>query len=389
MNITEMKQQRAALVKQARALLDKAEQEKRDLTAEEVQQYDSIMADVDKLGAAISREERLQALELQLQQRTGALPPAVGATPEKRDEEYAAAFWKAMRRAVLDQAEQRALQVGTNSEGGYLVPQEYETTLVQALEAQNVMRGLATVITTAADRNIPVVATHGTASWLDEEAAYTESDETFGRVTIAAYKVGTLVKVSEELLNDSAFDLAAYLASEFGRRVGRTEEAACVNGDGVKKPAGLLGAAQVGVTAAAANAITVDEVLALYHSLARPYRQRATWLFADSTALALRKLKDTTGQYIWQPGLTAGEPDTLLGRPVAVSDDVPAIVANAISIAFGDLSYYWIADRQGRVMQRLNELYAANGQVGFRVYQRVDGRLILPEAVKVLKHPAA
>lgn len=397
--ILEMKQKRAALIQQARQLLDAAEAEKRDLTADEEQQYDRIMGDVDALGKRIEKEERQLALEKDLETSQGTVAARrdqPGNGDEERtgraSKEYRDAFWKAMRqtRNALYPDEVRALQVGTDSEGGYLVPDEFERTLIQALQDQNVMRGLATVITTGSgDRLIPVVASHGSATWIAEEGAFQESDEAFSRVTLGAHKVGTLIKVSEELLQDSAFNLEQYIVSEFGRRIGRAEEAAFVNGDGSGKPAGLVGAAQIGVTAAAANAITADELIDLYHSLGRPYRQRATFLLADSTAKVIRKLKDNDGQYIWQPGLQAGQPDRLLGRPVAISDDVPAIAASAKVIAFGDFSYYWIADRQGTVFQRLNELYAVNGQVGFRAFRRVDGKLILPEAVKVLQMAAA
>lgn len=397
--ILEMREKRAALVEQARQLLDAADNEKRGLTAEEEQQYDRIMADVDALGKRIEQEERQAALEKELQSSQGTQaarreqPGSAGAEGTGRaSQEYRTAFWHAFRQgnSALFADEVRALQVGTDSEGGYLVPDEFERTLIQALQDQNVMRGMATVITTGSgDRLIPVVASHGSASWIAEEGAFTDSDEAFSRVTLGAYKVGTLIKVSEELLQDSAFNLEQYIVSEFARRIGRAEEAAFVNGDGSGKPTGLIGSAGVGVTAASTSAITADELIDLYHSLGRPYRQRATFLLADSTAKVIRKLKDNDGQYIWQPGLQAGQPDRLLNRPVAISDDVPTIAASAKVIAFGDFSYYWIADRQGTSFQRLSELYAVNGQVGFRAFRRVDGKLILTEAVKVLQMHAS
>lgn len=397
--ILEMRQKRAALVEQARNILDAADAEKRGLTAEEEQQYNNIMSEVDALAKRIEKEERQLAIEEELKKSAGVIAAKrdqLGTDKEERtgreSREYRDAFWKAMRqtRNALYADEVRALQVGTDSEGGYLVPDEFERTLIQALQDQNIMRSLATVISTSSgDRLIPVVASHGSASWIAEEGDYTESDEAFNRVTLGAHKVGTLIKVSEELLQDSAFNLEQYIVSEFARRLGRAEEAAFVNGDGNGKPSGLIGAAQVGVTAAATNAITADELIDLYHSLGRPYRQRATFLLADSTAKVIRKLKDNDGQYIWQPGLQAGQPDRLFNRPVAISDDVPAIAAGAKVIAFGDFSYYWIADRQGTVFQRLNELYAIKGQVGFRAYRRVDGKLILAEAVKVLQMKAS
>ena len=286
-----------------------------------------------------------------------------------------------------------ALQVGTDSEGGYLVPDEFERTLVEALEEQNIFRSLAHVIqTSSGDRKIPVVASKGTASWVDEEGTIPESDDAFSQVSIGAYKLGTMIKVSEELLADSVFDLESYISREFARRIGNKEEEAFFTGDGSGKPLGVLaatGGAQTGVTAASATAITADELMDLYYSLRAPYRKSSVFLMNDSTVKAVRKLKDANGQYLWQPSLSAGTPDTLMGRPVYTSAYMPALAAGAKGVLFGDLSYYWVSDRQGRSFKRLGELYAPTGQVGFLATQRVDGRLILPEAVKVLQQKAA
>jgi HK97 family phage major capsid protein len=142
------------------------------------------------------------------------------------------------------------------------------------------------------------------------------------------------------------------------------------------------------VTTAAAAAFTADEIFDLFYSLKAPYRRKAVFIMNDASVKALRKLKDTNGQYLWQPSLTAGTPDTLLNRPVYTSAYMPAIEAQAKSVLFGDLSYYWVADRQGRSFKRLGELYAPTGQVGFLGTQRVDGKLVLPEAVKVLQQKA-
>lgn len=298
-----------------------------------------------------------------------------------------------MRAKVPSHEVLNALQVGTDSEGGFLVPDEFERTLVEALEEQNIFRSLASVIqTSSGDRKIPVVASKGTASWVDEEGAIPESDDSFGQVSIGAYKLGTMIKVSEELLNDSVFDLEAYISREFARRIGNKEEEAFFSGDGKGKPLGVLaatGGAETGVTAASATAFTVDEVFDLFYALKAPYRKSAVFLMNDSSVKALRKLKDGNGQYLWQPSLTAGAPDTLLGRPVHTSAYMPAMAAGAKSILFGDLSYYWVADRQGRSFRRLGELFAPTGQVGFLATQRVDGKLILPEAVQVLQQKAS
>ena len=226
---------------------------------------------------------------------------------------------------------------------------------------------------------------------MEEEGEIPASDNTFAQITLGAYKLATLIKVSQELLNDSIFPLESYIANEFARRIGAKEEEAFFVGDGVKKPTGIFaatGGAQVGKTTASATAVTLDEILDLYYSLRSPYRTKAVFVTNDTTIKAIRKLKDDNGQYLWQPAISASTPDTILGRPIYTSAYVPAIAANAKTVAFGDFSYYWIADRQGRTFQRLNELYAATGQVGFIATQRVDGKLILPEAVQVLQQAA-
>ncbi len=197
-----------------------------------------------------------------------------------------------------------------------------------------------------------------------------------------------MIRISEELLHDSAFDLAAYITGEFARRVGAAEEAAILSGDGNHKPTGLLHdtlGAETGVTAAAVAAITGDELLDLQHSLRAGYRRRAAFIMNDATVKLIRKLKDGNGSFMWQPGLLYGQPDTLLNQRVLTSNYMPLPAAGNKAILYGDYNYYWLADREGRSLQRLNELYAASGQIGFKVTQRVDGRLILPEAVKCLK----
>lgn len=399
MTILELREKRAKAWEAAKAFLDSHRNEKGVLSAEDDAAYTRMEQEITDLGKEIARLERQEAFERELSQPlnkplTGR-PVSGGVEKEKTgraSEEYKANFWNAMRSKVPLPSVVNALEEGTDSEGGYLVPDEYERTLVEALEEENVFRQMAKVIrTSSGDRKIPVVATKGTASWIDEEGAYTESDDSFGQVSIGAYKVGTMIKVSEELLNDSVFDLESYIAKEFARRIGAKEEEAFFTGDGSGKPLGVLaatGGAETGVTAASSTAVTADELMDLFYSLKSPYRKKAVWVLNDSTIKAVRKLKDSTGQYLWQPSLVARTPDTLLGRPVKTSAYMPVIAAGAKTIAFGDFSYYWIADRQGRSFKRLNELYAANGQVGFLGSQRVDGKLVLSEAVKVLAQKA-
>lgn len=396
--ILELREKRAKAWDAAKQFLDAKRGADGMLSEEDTATYDKMEQDVMNLGKEIERLERQAAIDAELSKATST--PLTGKPGAKmgKDEtektgrasdEYKGSFWNAMRVKAPMPSVLNALQEGTDSEGGYLVPDEFERTLVEALEEENVFRTLAHVIrTSSGDRKIPVVASKGSASWVDEEGAYQESDDAFSQVSIGAYKLGTMIKVSEELLADSVFDLEAYISKEFARRIGAREEESFFNGDGKGKPLGILaaaGGAEVGVTAASATAITADEVIDLFYSLKAPYRKNAVWLLNDATVKQIRKLKDTTGQYLWQPSLVAGTPDTILGRPVNTSAFMPTAAAGAKTIAFGDFKYYWIADRQGRTFKKLSELYAANGQVGFMGTQRVDGKLILPEAIKVLQ----
>ena len=398
--ILELREKRAKAWDAAKAFLDAKRGTDGLLSAEDSATYEKMENEVVALGKEIERLERQAVIDLELSKATSN--PITNAPSKVAEEktgrasaEYKKAFWSAMRTRAgegLDPNVRNALQIGTDSEGGYLVPDEFERTLVEALEDENIFRTLANVITTSSgDRKIPVVATKGTAAWIDEEGTIPESDDNFGQVSIGAYKLGTLIKVSEELLNDSVFDLEAYISREFARRIGNKEEEAFFTGDGSGKPTGILaatGGAQVGVTTASATSITMDEVLDLFYSLKAPYRNRAVFVMNDATVKAIRKLKDGQGQYLWQPSVQAGTPDTILNRPLYTSAYVPTIAASAKTIVFGDFSYYWVADRQGRVFKRLNELYAVTGQVGFVATQRVDGKLILPEAIKVLQQKA-
>ena len=397
--ILELREKRAKAWDAAKAFLDSKRGNDGMLSAEDAATYDSMEADVVNLGREIERLERQATIDRELDQPLGKpITERPGTDADKgktgrATDEYKTAFWRTMRAKSVPHEVLNALQVGVESEGGYLAPDEYERTLIEALEEQNIFRQFAHVIhTSSGDRKIPVVASKGTASWIDEEAAYPESDDSFGQVSIGAHKLATMIKISEELLNDSVFDMPSYIAREFARRIGAAEEEAFFTGDGTGKPLGILaatGGAQTGVTAASATAITMDEVIDLFYSLRSPYRKRAVFLVNDSTVKAIRKLKNGNGDYLWQPSVTVGSPDMLLGRPVYTSAYMPAIAASAKSILFGDMGYYWVADREGRSFKRLNELYAATGQVGFLASERVDGKLILAEAVKVLQMKSA
>ena len=386
----ELRQKRSELWEKAKLFLDNAKRNGDVLSADDRAIYEKMEQEIVDLGKEIGIIERREALDLEMSKPTSA---PISANPNTKTEEktgrssdeYKKSFWRAMRNKKNPYEAVNALQIGTDSEGGYLVPDEYENTLIEKLHDENVIRQYATVIKSSnGDKKIPVVAGYGEATWTDEEAAYTESDDSFGVITLGAHKLTSIIKVSEELLNDSAFDLEQYISKEFVRRMAVAEENAFINGTGTGRPTGILQTAETGKTTAAAAAITADEVIDLYHSLRSPYRKNAVFIANDSTVKSVRQLKDSNGMYLWQPGLKEGQPDTLIGNRIISSAYMPEIGAGKKPILFGDISYYWIADRQGRTFQRLNELYAETGQVGFRTFQRVDGKLTLAETVKTL-----
>jgi len=397
--LMELREKRVQTWNAAKAFLDSHRGNDGTLSAEDDAIYNKMIDDIDRLGKEVMRLEKLEALDVEMSKPTSKpLASVPGAAPGddnpksktgRGTQDYSGSFWRMMRSKSVPHEVLNALQVGTDTEGGYLVPDEYEKTLIEALQEQNIFRQLAHVIhTSSGDRKIPVVTSKGTASWIDEEQQYPESDDAFGQVSIGAYKLATMIKVSEELLNDSVFDIPSYIAREFARRIGAAEEEAFFTGNGTGRPLGILaatGGAQVGVTAAKADAVTFDEVMDLYHSLRTPYRRNAVFIMNDSTVKALRKLKNGAGDYIWQPSVTANTPDTILNRPVVTSGFMPTLATGNKTILFGDMGYYWVADREGRSFKRLNELYAPTGQVGFLASQRVDGKLILAEAVQVLQ----
>lgn len=297
-------------------------------------------------------------------------------------ESYKKEYLKFLRGETI----KNSLKVGTDGSGGYLVPDELEKKLVQALEEQNIIRKLATVITTEHLVKIPGVSAHGSAFWVEENQEVKDSDDLFYQVMLDAHKAGRVIRVSDELLEDVEFDIEAYLVNEFGRSIGELEESTFLTGDGNHKPYGLLLDADLGVTT---KTLTLDAAIELYHSVSTQYREKASWIMSEDAFRILYKEKTVNGVNVWKASVVEGEPDTLFGRPVHISAAMPSVEEGAFPIAFGDFSYLWIGDRGKRSFKRLNELYATTGQVGFLASQRVDARLTLREAIKTLKITAS
>ena len=393
MTITELRNKRANLWKSMEAFLDSRRDGNGVLSAEDDATYGRMEKDLNDLTNEIHRMERKDAIEAELNKPVNApltekpMPATADTKVGRASDDYKDDFGRVLRgkRAIHN-----VLSEGTDSEGGYLCPTEFEKQIVDALKEENVMRKLCKIITTDNERKIPVAASHSTAEWTAENADYTESDPSFTQKTIDAYKLTDLVKVSIELLQDSMFDLEDYIGREFAYAFGAAEEEAFCVGTGSGQPTGLFTAngGEVGVTAASSTAVTADEIISLIYALKSPYRKKAKFLMNDETVAAIRKLKDGNGIYLWQPALQQGQPDKLLGYDLYTSPYVPTMGAGKYAIAFGDFQNYWIADRAGRTVQRLNELYSTKGQVGFVGTERVDGKIILPEGIQLLKMKA-
>lgn len=394
MTILELREKRNKAWEAAKAFVETKRDKDGLLSAEDAASYAEMEQKIKDYGAEIERMEQMAAMDAQLSKPT-SVPltgkPLNGDKPKsgRASDEYRVAMLNALRtnfRQISD-----VLSEGVDANGGYLVPEEYDSRLIDTLTEENIMRKLGHTITTSGEHKINIAATKPAAAWIDEGGALSFGDATFAQINLDAHKLHVAVKVTEELLYDNAFGLESYIIEQFGKALSNAEEDAFLNGDGVGKPLGLLsdkGGGEVAITTASATAITADEIINLVYSLKRPYRKNAKFIMNDQTIAALRKLKDNNGAYLWQPSLQAGEVDRLFGYEVYTSPYVPIIAAGKPVIAFGDFSYYNIGDRGTRSFAELKELYAGNGMVGFVAKERVDGKLILPEAVQILKMKA-
>ena len=394
MTITEMREKRNKLVGMMDTFLDTHTTDKGTLSAEDDKTYKDMETEVAQLTDSIHRMERREEIEAELSKPTSK--PLTG-KPMKADVDKAAKTGRASdeyKKALLQTMRtnfrqiSNVLQEGIDPQGGYLVPDEYDKRLIDILTEENVMRTLGTNITTSGEHKINIAATKPAAAWIEEGGTLTFGDATFDQIILDAHKLHVAIKVTEELLYDNAFNLENYILTQFGKALSNAEEDAFINGTGIGQPLGILaetGGAQVGVTSASSTKVTADEIINLVYSLKRPYRKNAVFLANDVCVAELRKLKDNNGQYLWQPSLQAGEPDRVLGYKVYTSPYFPVPTAGGTAVAFGDFSYYNIGDRGTRSFAELKELFAGNGMIGFVAKERVDGKLVLPEAIKLLQ----
>ena len=380
MTIQELMEKRAKAWDEARNFLDSKRNESGLLSEEDGKAYDKMEAEIVALGKEIDRLERQEKLNAELGKPTSdPILNTPNAKIGRASDEYKNAMLTALRTNFKQVS--NVLQEGVDADGGYLVPVEYDRRLIDVLDEENIVRKLATRITTSGEHRINVAATKPAAAWIEEGAALTWGDATFDQILMDAHKLHVAVKVTEELLYDNAFGLENYLLTQFGKALANAEEDAFLNGDGTGKPTGIFNATGGGqVAGTLSGAVKTDDVIDLVYALKRPYRKNASFIMNDKTLASLRKLKDNNGAYLWQPSYQAGEPDKVLGYTVYTSAYAPE---NAV--AFGDFKYYNIGDRGSRSFKQLNELFAGNGMIGFVAKERVDGILVLPEAVQIMK----
>ncbi|HFU3867181.1 TPA: phage major capsid protein [Streptococcus suis] len=375
MTILELREKRNTAWNAAKAFLDSHRTEKGTLTAEDDATYSRMEQEIADLGKEIARLERQEALEAELNKPVNkpltSKPVTAAEKPAKTgraSDEYKTGMLQALRTNFRQVS--NILQEGVDADGGYLVPEEYDHRLIDVLNEENIMRKLGHKITTSGEHKINIAATKPAAAWIEEGGALQFTDATFDQI----------LKVTEELLYDNAFGLENYIIDQFGKALANAEEDAFLNGTGKGQPLGLFAETGGGTLAKTVATPKPEDVIDLIYALKRPYRKNASFIMNDAAVAAIRSFKDNNGAFMWQPSCVAGEPDKLMGYDIYTSPFCPANM-----MAFGDYNYYNIGDRGTRSFKQLTELFAGNGMIGFVAKERVDGKLILPEAVQILK----
>lgn len=386
MNLLEMMRKRAALVAEARGLLDVAEKEKRDMSAEEREQYDKIFGDARALGEKITREQELKEEERKFAE--AARPEGPVAPMEERK-------LKAFRNWLVtgNAAEYRGLVNDTDASGGFLhAAEQFITRLIKGLDNRVFVRQYATIlpVTSADALGAPSLDTDVTDPTWTTEIAQPSEDTTmaFGRRTLHPEQLSKLIKISMKLLKTSALPIENVVSDRLAYKFSVAQENAFLNGDGNGQPLGIFTADPDGVTTArdvstgnSETALTADGLINAKFALKAQYRNGCRWIFHRDAVKMLSKLKDGEGQYLWRPGMLMNEPDMLLGHPVDESEYVPNTFTTALYVgALCNWSNYWIAELQGVELQRLVELYAGTSQIGFIGRMYADGAPVLAES---------
>jgi HK97 family phage major capsid protein len=350
---------------------------------EELEAKASRLDDIEKKLA--DAEKRADAFELKLKRPGGSAAKEDATAIETK------AFSTFIRkgREALDPAEFKSLRVADDTAGGYLAPAEFSREVDKNIVQFSPIRQAARVGSTASGSVIiPRRTGAPTASWVGETETRPSTGSTYGQIEIDVHEVAAYIDVSNKLLEDAAVDIAAEVAFDLAEEFGRIEGVAFVEGDGVKKPIGFMSDANISYTPGGdASAVKAEGLIDIYYAMKPFYRQRGTWLMNGSTIAAVRKLKDAvTGTYLWQPALTAGQPETLLGRPIIESPDMPDVAGNAFPIAFGDFaSGYRVYDRVALSLLRDPYSVATSGLTRFHARRRVGGAVVRAEAIRKLK----
>jgi len=386
-------EQRANIGGEMTALLAHAESENRDLSGEELVSYGKMNDDLDSLRARADRlyaDEKATA-ETEEAMRSLKARKVTGPTAVEEDSPLQK-FLRGETRSFTanpTSAELRDLTSLTPASGAATVPTSFSGQLYQHMIDNAALLQFATVIRTTSGEPLefPVTTAHSSAALTAENTAISESDPTFATRTLNGYQYANLIQAPRQLVDDTGVDLEGYLAAQAGRAVGNALGAHLVTGDGTNKPTGLMTSTTLGVTGAGATAgaFTADNLIDLFYSVISPYRNSnsAAWLMRDATLANVRKLKDSNGQYLWIAGL-AGAPDTILSKPVATDPTVAAVAAAGRSIAFGDMSAYYVRLAGGIRFERSDEFAFNTDQVTFRCLLRGDG--VLLDQTGAVKH---
>lgn len=289
---------------------------------------------------------------------------------------YNQAFWSKMRGTLINHDDLKDGQI----DGGYHLPNDNLDKFYKALEKDNLFRRLATVVSlTNLEGTVHATTSTGSAGVVEEGNLIPEDGDKFTQFPVKSYKIASIAKLKESFVSDNDFNLEKYLTTDFARRFGRAEEDLFINGNGTTEPTGILSVSE-SINAKATNTLSYDEIVELYFSIEAEYRKDAVFIMNDETAFYLRTLKDDDGNCLWN-----SNNDTIFGKEVITSPYMPSIESAKQPIIFGDLSFYWVIERKPLAIQILSELYKNQGQVGFIGYERVDGKLIRPEAVRTIK----
>ncbi len=408
--LQELRERRKVVWDEAKEILDGAERNGRDLSGEENEAWEKRNGEIENLTREIDNREKAEALEERLNQPQEE--PSVNGN-EKRATirpvvTYESAFKAYLRggNRNLDSAQIRILNDNlpeeiralstTGTAGGYMIPTEFLRDMVRVMKAFGAVRRVARVVTTESGASMPFPVVNDTANVgaiLAENTQATELDVAWTQKTLSAYMYTSLVvRVSFQLMQDSAFDVEGELRDMLGERIARIQNQHFTTGTGTAQPQGLVTGATSGVTAASTTAITSDEIISLVHSVDPAYRAsgRARFMMGDAVLATIRKLKDTTNQYIWQPSMQQGVPDSLFGYPIEINQDMPAATAALKPVAFGDFNEgYLVRDVRGFQLLRMDERFADYLQVGFLGFARSDGLVRNASAYRVLTMAAA